>query len=248
VFGAVPLKRDGFFWLNSMHDDLMKFAWHVVFLNAYLEAMEEFQIYRLSERAITISWEPKIDRDIHALVLETDRRICTRPFTGWIENVPAYHTLTVYYDPFVSEFDPYELLEEVAAKNIEAGLFAGRQLKIPVRYEGPDLLLAAEMLGLGTEELISLHISGTYHVYMLGFMPGFPYMGSLPDGLVLPRKAVPSPKVLAGSVAIAGRQTGIYPFDSPGGWYVIGYTSIPLFRDGKAYFEAGDEVQFYPAI
>jgi inhibitor of KinA len=220
----------------------------VVFLNAYLEDMEEVQIYRLSERAITISWKPKIDLGIHALVLETDRRICTRPFTGWIENVPAYHTLTVYYDPFVSEFDPSELLVEVAARNIESGLFVGRQLKIPVRYEGTDLPVAAEKLGLSAEELIRLHTSRTYHVYMMGFMPGFPYMGSLPDELVLPRKPVPSSKVLAGSVAIAGRQTGIYPFDSPGGWYVIGYTSIPLFGDGKAYFEAGDEVQFYPAI
>ena len=218
-----------------------------VFLNAYLEGMEEVQIYRLSERAITISWKQKIDRDIHALVLETDRRICTRPFAGWIENVPAYHTLTVYYDPFVSEFDPSELLVEVAAKNIESGLFVGRPLKIPVRYGGPDLLAAAEKLGLTAEELIRLHTSRTYHVYMLGFMPGFPYMGSLPDELVLPRKAVPSPKVLAGSVAIAGRQTGIYPVDSPGGWYVIGHTSIPLFSGGKSYFDAGDEVEFYQA-
>jgi inhibitor of KinA len=218
-----------------------------VFLNAYLEGMEEVRIYRLSERAITISWEPKIDRDIHALVLETDRRICTRPFIGWIENVPAYHTLTVYYDPFESEFDPSELLEEVAAKNIQSGLFEGRHVRVPVQYGGPDLSLAAEMLGLSSEELISLHSSGTYHVYMLGFMPGFPYMGGLAEELVLPRKAVPSPKVQAGSVAIAGWQTGIYPFDSPGGWYVIGHTSIPLFRDGKAYFEAGDEVEFYAA-
>jgi inhibitor of KinA len=81
---------------------------------------------------------------------------------------------------------------------------------------------------------------------MLGFMPGFPYMGTLADELVIPRKDIPSPKVKAGSVAIAGHQTGVYPFDSPGGWYVIGHTDIALFRDGKAYFEAGDEVEFYP--
>lgn len=219
----------------------------MVFLNAYLGDMGEVRIYRLSERAITISWEPRIDPDIHALVLETDRRICTRPFIGWIENVPAYHTLTVYFDPFVSEFDPSELLEELAAKNVQTGLFEGRQLRVPVQYGGPDLISAAGMLGLSPEELINLHTSGTYHVYMLGFMPGFPYMGILPEELNLPRKSVPSPKVLAGSVAIAGRQTGIYPFDSPGGWHVIGHTSIPLFSDGKSYFEAGDEVQFYPA-
>jgi inhibitor of KinA len=208
--------------------------------------MEEVRIYRLSERALTISWLPKIDREIHALVLETDRRICTRPFPGWIENVPAYHTLTVYYDPFMAEFDPSDLLKEVAARHFESGLFEGRHIRVPVCYEGSDLDFAAEKLGLSTRELIGLHISRTYHVYMLGFMPGFPYMGTLAEELVLPRKDVPTARVRAGSVAIAGRQTGIYPFDSPGGWYVIGHTSIPLFKEGKAYFEAGDEVEFYP--
>ncbi|HLO79409.1 MAG TPA: 5-oxoprolinase subunit PxpB [Chitinophagaceae bacterium] len=207
--------------------------------------MEGVRIYRLSERAITISWESKIDRDIHALVLETDRRLCTKPFAGWIENVPAYHTLTVYYDPFIAGFDPSELLEEVATRHHESGRLEGRHLRIPVVYNGPDLAIAAEKLRINIENLISLHSSGVYHVYMLGFMPGFPYMGTLVDELVLPRKDVPAPKVPAGSVAIAGHQTGIYPFESPGGWYVIGHTSIPLFSAGKAYFEPGDEVEFY---
>ncbi len=207
--------------------------------------MEGVRTYRLSERAITISWESKIDRDIHALVLETDRRICTRPFPGWIENVPAYHTLTVYYDPFVTGYDPSEFLEGVAARHTESGRFEVRHLRVPVMYDGPDLEVAAGKLGISIESLVSQHSSGIYHVYMLGFMPGFPYMGTLADELVLPRKAVPSPKVLAGSVAIAGHQTGIYPFDSPGGWYVIGHTSIPLFSEGKAFFEPGDEVEFY---
>lgn len=208
--------------------------------------MEEVRIYRLSEKAITISWEPKIDRDINALVLETDRRLYTRPFIGWIENVPAYHTLTVYYDPFVAEFDPSHLLQEIAARDLESSLFSGRKLRVPVRYDGPDLLMAAEKLGIPEQEVVRLHHSRHYHVYMLGFMPGFPYMGTLAEELVIPRKDVPSPKVKAGSVAIAGHQTGVYPFDSPGGWYVIGHTDIALFRDGKAYFEAGDEVEFYP--
>jgi inhibitor of KinA len=215
------------------------------FLFAYLEGMDGVRIYRLSERAITISWESKIDRDIHALVLETDRRICAKPFMGWIENVPAYHTLTVYYDPFVTGYDPSETLEELTATDPGRGRFEGRHLRIPVEYKGPDLADAAGKLGISIEDLIRLHSSGIYHVYMLGFMPGFPYMGTLADKLVLPRKTVPAAKVQAGSVAIAGHQTGIYPFDSPGGWYVIGHTSIPLFGEGKAYFEPGDEVEFY---
>jgi inhibitor of KinA len=93
------------------------------------------------------------------------------------------------------------------------------------------------------DQLVRLHTSKTYRVYMIGFMPGFPYMGELPSLLEIPRKAEPT-RMMAGTVAIAGRQTGIYPFDSPGGWYGIGKTTIPLFKDGKAYFEPGDEVQF----
>jgi inhibitor of KinA len=109
----------------------------------------------------------------------------------------------------------------------------------------PDLELAAEKLGISIDQLIALHTSRRYHVYMLGFMPGFPYLGELPEQLNLPRKSVPAAKVAAGTVAIAGRQTGIYPFDSPGGWYAIGKTSISLFDHGKAYFEPGDKVEFY---
>ena len=208
--------------------------------------MAEVSIYRLSEKAITISWEPRIDKEINALVLETDRRISSRPFVGWVENVPGYHTLTVYYDPFVSAFDPSQFLKEVAARDLAASIFQGRNLKVPVRYNGVDLSLAAEKLGISEEELVHLHHSRTYHVYMIGFIPGFPYMGILPDQLQIPRKSVPSPRVTAGSVAIGGSQTGIYPFESPGGWYVIGHTDIVLFANGKAYFEAGDEVEFIP--
>lgn len=208
--------------------------------------MPDLNIYRLSERALTLAWEPKINRDLHQLVLETDRRICTKPFRGWIENVPGYHTLTVYYDPFITEFDPTGFLKEVAAMNSEGSLFEGRHLKVPVNYNGPDLNMAADLLKLSEQQLIELHCSRSYHVYMIGFMPGFPYMGTLPEQLVIPRKSVPSSKLAAGSVAIAGYQTGIYPYESPGGWYVIGHTSIPLFENGKAYFEAGDEVEFYP--
>jgi inhibitor of KinA len=122
---------------------------------------------------------------------------------------------------------------------------------VPVIYNeavAPDLGIAAEKLGLTVPELIRLHTSQLYHVYMLGFMPGFPYMGELPEPLRLPRKAVPTARVAAGTVAIAGHQTGIYPYDSPGGWYAIGKTAISLFDQGKAYFEPGDEVEFYQVI
>jgi inhibitor of KinA len=207
--------------------------------------MGKVRIYRLSERSITISWEPVISPEVHAHVLQLDRLITAASFPGWIENVPAYHTLTVYFDPVDGPADPQQWLQD----NMPTDFLKSRVLRVPVVYNhevAPDLTMAAEKLGLSVDQLVNLHTGRRYHVYMLGFMPGFPYMGTLHEQLRLPRKSVPAARVAAGAVAIAGQQTGIYPFDSPGGWYAIGKTSIPLFDQGKAYFEPGDEVEFYP--
>ncbi len=210
--------------------------------------MGKLQVYRLSERSITVSWDPVISPEIHRQVLEADKRVHAGSFPGWVENVPAYHTLTVYFDPQDGPLDPEGCLLELIQIAGPSGLVKGRIVRVPVIYNeevAPDLAIAAEKLGLSVRELISLHTSQTYHVYMLGFMPGFPYMGKLPAQLHLPRKSVPAARVAAGTVAIAGLQTGIYPYDSPGGWYAIGKTPISLFDRGKSYFEPGDEVEFY---
>jgi KipI family sensor histidine kinase inhibitor len=213
--------------------------------------MGKLQMYRLSERSVTVSWEPVISPEIHQQVLQADKQVHAGSFPGWIENVPAYHTLTVYFDPQGCPPDPGRYLLELISAAGPSGLSKGRALRVPVIYNeavAPDLGIAAEKLGLTVPELIRLHTSQLYHVYMLGFMPGFPYMGELPEPLRLPRKAVPTARVAAGTVAIAGHQTGIYPYDSPGGWYAIGKTAISLFDQGKAYFEPGDEVEFYQVI
>jgi inhibitor of KinA len=210
--------------------------------------MDKVRIYRLSERSITVSWEPGIRPDIHHQVMQLDKRITADSFPGWIENVPAYHTLTVYFDPLKCSPDQEKCLHTLISTETLSGPLTGRTIRVPVVYHktvAPDLELAAEKLGISIDQLIALHTSRRYHVYMLGFMAGFPYLGELPEELNLPRKSVPAAKVAAGTVAIAGRQTGIYPFDSPGGWYAIGKTSISLFDHGKAYFEPGDEVEFY---
>lgn len=180
--------------------------------------------------------------------MQLDRQLASDPFPGWIENVPAYHTLTVYYEPLHIIFDVRQYLLDMLDKEKLEDEWRHRKLRVPVIYDSavaPDLEPAADALGLSVKQLIELHTAGKYHVYMLGFMPGFPYMGNLCEQLQLPRKSVPAAKVAAGTVAIAGHQTGIYPFDSPGGWYSIGKTSIPLFQNGHAFFEPGDEVQFY---
>lgn len=210
--------------------------------------MSDVRIYRLSERALTIEWPAEISLATSAKVLDTDRRIREKPFGGWIENVPAYHTLTVYYDPVLLDVWLPDHLKKLALQ-ARAEESRGRLVEIPVFYEGekaPDLEIVAEKLKVSPREIAEMHSSQTYHVFMLGFMPGFPYMGVLPDALVLPRKAVPEKRVAAGTVAIAGRQTGIYPFDSPGGWYGIGWTPLKMFDNGRSLLDPGDEVKFIP--
>jgi KipI family sensor histidine kinase inhibitor len=124
--------------------------------------------------------------------------------------------------------------------------------KIPVLYGGtygPDLEGVARHLQISPEEVVRLHCSKPYFIYMIGFMPGFPYMGELPDTLITPRLKTPRLSVPAGSVAIAQKQTGIYPMESPGGWQIIGRTPIKLFdpeKDPPALLQMGDLVQFYP--
>jgi len=215
-------------------------------------------INRISEKAITLAWEEKIDPDIHRQVMHIDALVSRDPFIGWIENVPAYHTLTIFYDPLiiyqrlgVSESFPYieNRIAHILKQPFHPDEITSRALRVPVCYDlsfGYDLPEVSERLNLGIEEIIHLHCSRRYHIFMLGFLPGFPYMGILPEALMIPRKAVPLLRVPAGTVAIAGQQTGIYPVDSPGGWYAIGKTPVVLFREGKTYFEPGDNVEFYP--
>ena len=124
----------------------------------------------------------------------------------------------------------------------------GRLHRIPVVYDGPDLYAVALQLGLSTHQVIELHGRPIYRVFLVGFVPGWAYLGPLPDELALPRRPVPRTQVPAGSVAIAGHQTGIYPLVSPGGWHLIGRTSVKLFlpdSDPPSLFRAGDRVKFF---
>jgi inhibitor of KinA len=136
-------------------------------------------------------------------------------------------------------------------KSQERQHFKPREISVPVCYESPhapDLATAAELKGLSTEAFIRIHSSVSYRVYMLGFLPGFAYMGEVDESIVLPRKDTPRTVVPKGSVGIAGKQTGIYPTGSPGGWQLIGRTPIRLFDPeaaNPAFFQPGDIVRFY---
>ncbi|HKB18675.1 MAG TPA: 5-oxoprolinase subunit PxpB [Candidatus Dormibacteraeota bacterium] len=153
------------------------------------------------------------------------------------------------------QFDPDQVTHEALAAAIRR-LAArrppmeepGRLHRIPVVYDGPDLSAVAADLGLSTERVIELHGKPIYRAFLVGFVPGWAYLGPLLDELVLPRRATPRTQVPAGSVAIAGRQTGIYPLASPGGWHLIGRTSVRLFlpdSDPPSLFRAGDRVKFF---
>ena len=178
-----------------------------------------------------------------------------------IEAVPAYSSLAVFYDIMkVRENNPEIIsvtdwmksqIENILQHPNTLTATSSRLMRVPVCYDAscaPDLQMVCEKTKLTATEIIEIHSAKTYRVYMIGFLPGFPYMGELDEKLILPRKDTPVP-VINGSVGIAGKQTGIYPFDSPGGWHIIGRTPVKMFDPSKEMpvaITAGTEIQFYP--
>jgi inhibitor of KinA len=169
---------------------------------------------------------------------------------GIIETVPAYHTLTVFYDPCVYWFDELKSLLADIDFSDSAMEQEARAVVIPVCYDlslAPDLPLLAEHCGISIDDVIALHTSASYRVFFLGFKPGFAYLGGLDARLHMPRKASPRALVPAGAVAIGGEQTGVYPQASPGGWQIIGRTPSRLFdvsKEPPCLLQAGDQVNF----
>lgn len=215
--------------------------------------MNHPRIYSIHEQVITIEFAQEISEEIHTRVLSLHRAIITEPFNGLIEIVPAFASLTIYFSQVITKEELIDILRKKINNPLSLHDTNQTQTKvIPVCYEpefGIDLDAVSAQTGLGTSEIISLHTSQNYRVYMIGFMPGFPYLGILPNALEIPRKKTPSLHIPAGSVAIAGKQTGIYPSSSPGGWHVIGRTPIKMFdkyADPCTAFVPGDLVQFKP--
>jgi len=162
--------------------------------------------------------------------------------------VAGYASVTVHFDPDLTTLDGMAAaIKRLAAKRPPMAE-PGRLHRIPVVYDGPDADEVASRLKLTREEVVALHTRPIYRVFLVGFVPGWAYLGPLPDELELPRRHVPRTQVPAGSVAIAGRQTGIYPLPTPGGWHLIGKTSVKVFlpdRDPPCLFRAGDRVKFF---
>ena len=164
--------------------------------------------------------------------------------------VAAHGTVTVQFDPDQVGHDAISAAIRRLANKKSPVDEPGRLHRIPVVYDGPDLEEVARRTGMSPEKVIELHGRPIYRVFLVGFVPGWAYMGPLPDELVLPRRSTPRTQVPAGSVAIAGPETGIYPFESPGGWNLIGRTSVRLFlpdSDPPSLFRTGDRVKFFAA-
>lgn len=205
----------------------------------------------LGESAFTLTLADRISPGTRTRIHAITRELREAPPPGVIEVVPAYTTLAVWFDPQVA--DPGELeafLLSLADRCRTDGPFrTGRVIEVPVRYDGPDLEAVAGQTGLDVDDVIARHAGRDYEVCFLGFVPGFAFLGDLDPALVLPRRQTPRTRVPAGSVGIAGAQTGIYPLDTPGGWHLIGHTDLSLFdpsREEPALFRIGDLVRFRP--
>lgn len=215
--------------------------------------MDQFEIKPYGDSAILVSLDTRIDPVVNARVYQLEAWLNKEKPGGVIEFIPAFCSLMVIYDPLVLDFPqvyewagsrvagcPWDLAQEP------------RLVEVPVIYggeEGPDLLIVAKSRHFSPEEVVYLHSQSEYTVAMMGFTPGFVYLGGMDERLATPRLASPRTKVLSGSVGIAGSQTGIYSIASPGGWQIIGRTSLVLFdpaREAPFLFSPGDHVRFVP--
>ena len=215
------------------------------------------RILDAGDAALTIEFgaviDPALLGTVNALDTAIQHLLDAGELPGVIETMPTFRSLTVFFDPLTTERDTVLTTLQPLIAAAEHGVPAdGRHWRLPVCYEGeaaPDLGEVAHALGIGEAEVVALHSGAEYLVYMLGFLPGFPFMGDLPEKLRLPRRTQPRVRVPAGSVAIATGLTAIYPWESPGGWHLLGRCPVPLFdahRAAPSLLAAGDRVRFMP--
>jgi len=204
------------------------------------------------DSALLIGFEEGHSRELSRFILGLSNELEHAAMAGLIESAPAFSSLTVFYDPLVlRREDLVASIEPLLSGDCPPGE-PSRTWTIPVLYGGggeSDLKDIASATGKSEAEVASLHSSAEYHVYMLGFLPGFAYLGDLPAALDLPRRATPRQRVPAGAVAIAAGMTAIYPLDSPGGWHILGQTPIPMWDMSKMdmpLLRPGDRVRFKP--
>ena len=208
------------------------------------------RIFHLGDSAATVEFGNELSLELNARSIALAKSLSGQPFPGMIEAAPAYASVTVFYDRS-TRFDSVkrELEQRVLATSVSENAKANL-IEIPIVISdefAPDLDRVANFAELSSHETLDTFLSGTYRVYMLGFLPGFAYMGEVDDKIAAPRLETPRTKVARGSIGIAGRQTGIYPLESPGGWNIIGRTDLQMFdpaSDHPCLLKPGDEVRF----
>ena len=210
------------------------------------------QFLSAGDTAMVVQFGQVIDRVLSDQVLALSRRIRALSIPGVVDLVPTFRSLLINYDPTQVRGADLQATLEGLLESGDTEAQAVRQWSVPVCYDGeyaPDLQEVAQTAGLSADEVVQLHTDTQFHVYMIGFVPGYPYMGDLPKSLVLPRRSNPRTRVPPGSVAIASTMTAVYPIESPGGWHLIGATPIRLFDtrlEAPALFKPGDKVRFKP--
>lgn len=205
-----------------------------------------------SDTSVCVEFGNEISKDINAKIRAFEDTLKEHPIEGIEETVPTYRSVLVHYNPGMLTFgELQEKLLEIIEKSGSAEAGEGELVRVPVCYGGeygPDLEYVAEYHNMTPEEVIRIHTEAECLIYMLGFTPGFSYMGGMDPRIATPRLKTPRVKIPAGSVGIAAGQTGIYPIDSPGGWQLIGRTPLKLYdahREPAVLFEAGQRVRFY---
>ncbi|KZM56140.1 MULTISPECIES: 5-oxoprolinase subunit PxpB [Bacillales] len=213
----------------------------------------EFSIQPLGDTGIIIQFGTEISEAIYQQIRQYVYWLEQSCIEGIVEWVPAYTTLAVFYRPNIISYDELsQKLLKIGEKIESMPVPDPIVIEIPTLYgkeAGPDIQFVAETNGLSEEEVVKIHSSSDYLIYMIGFVPGFPYLGGMDKRIAAPRKKTPRSRIPAGSIGIAGEQTGIYPLETPGGWQIIGRTPVKLYDPQKQdpiLLKAGDYIRFVP--
>lgn len=215
--------------------------------------MQKIRILTAGDSSLLVEFGKKISPEINRKITAAVQMMKEQHIEGVVDVIPAFCSLLINYDPRVVTYGEIkERIQKIVRLEVKTGEVRKRIFEIPVCYGGeygPDLGNIAEHAGLSEEEVIEIHSSRDYLIYMLGFLPGFTYLGGLDERIHTPRLANPRIKINAGSVGIGGSQTGIYPLDSPGGWQLMGMTPVKTYdpgRENSILVEAGDYIRFVP--
>ena len=209
------------------------------------------RILPTGDRALCVEFGCTIDEHINARLMGFIKRISEEKIKGIEELVPSFRSVLIHYNPAILGYEEMtDIIESTLKKPFHETAHKKKIIRIPVCYEGeyaPDIEFVAKHAGLSVPEVISIHTGTPYLVYMLGFQPGFPYLGGLDERIHTPRLETPRIRLLAGSVGIGGAQTGLYPMESPGGWQIIGITPVRCYNPDKPKpipYRAGDYIRF----